>query len=202
MLASAVILAAGKSTRFPGNKLMHEIDVCGINAPIIRHTVMRFIESGVFQEVIVVLGFEGGLIKNVLNDLDVVFVRNENYEYGMSTSVVKGVKSADQRADVVAIHPGDVPYVKVETLRGLVEYAAALFSHGNSFVIIPKLIGVGKGGHPLIVGRGLLPDVLKIREDELGLKGFLKRHHDKIHYYETSDAGILKDIDTPDDLRH
>lgn len=202
MFVSAVILAAGRSTRFPGNKLTHEIDVCGIKAPLIRHTVTRFIESGVFQEVIVVLGFEGGLIKNLLNDLEVAFVYNENYECGMSTSVVKGVKSADQRADAVAIHPGDVPYVRAETLRGLVEYAAALLSRGNSFVVIPKLVGVGKGGHPLVVGRGLIPDVLEIREDELGLKGFLKRNHDKIRYYETSDAGVLKDVDTLDDLRH
>ncbi|MEM0106596.1 MAG: nucleotidyltransferase family protein [Zestosphaera sp.] len=200
MFASAVILAAGKSTRFPGNKLVHEVSVRGVKAPLIRHTVMRFIESGVFQEVLVVLGFEGGLIKGILNDLNVAFTYNENYESGMSTSVIRGVGSVNPMADVVAIHPGDVPYVGVDTLRGLVRYAADLLSRDDSFIVVPRLASAGRGGHPLVVGKGLMPEVLKIREDELGLKGLLMRRGDRVHYYETDDAGILRDVDTPEDL--
>lgn len=47
MFVSAVILAAGKSTRFPTNKLLYEVTVDGIRKPLIRHTVSRFVESGV-----------------------------------------------------------------------------------------------------------------------------------------------------------
>ncbi len=197
---SAIILAAGKSTRFPGNKLTYEIDVEGVRAPLVRHTVVKFIDSKVFHEIVVVLGFSKDLVEEALRGLRVGFVYNEAYEAGMSSSVVKGVESVRRRSDLIAIHPGDVPYVRVETLRSLVRYGLDTLNVSDSFIVVPRLTSVGRGGHPLIVGRGLIQEVLKVSEEEMGLKGFLRRNYDKVLYYDTDDVGVLKDVDVPEDL--
>jgi len=201
VFVSAVILAAGKSTRFPTNKLLYEVTVDGIRKPLIRHTVSRFVESGVFNEVLVVLGFQADLVREVLKGLNLRFVINEDYELGMSSSVIRGVKAVSSEADLVAIHPGDVPYIKVMTIRTLVYHARELLKSSNAFILVPRLSSSMRGGHPLIIGRGLLEEVYRISEAELGLKGFLKRNADKIRYYDIDDAGILKDIDTLEDLK-
>lgn len=202
MFVSAVILAAGKSTRFPTNKLLYEVTVEGVRAPIVRHTVSKFIESGVFNEIIVVVGFQSELVRKVLAGLNVKLTTNENYESGMSSSVIKGVKAVSKEADVVAIHPGDVPYVRVTTLKVLIEYVSRLLDEDNSFIVVPRLINSMRGGHPLMVGKGLLEDIYQISEEELGLKGFLKKNTNKIHYCDVDDSGILRDIDTLDDVKN
>jgi molybdenum cofactor cytidylyltransferase len=201
MFVSAVILAAGKSTRFPTNKLLYEVLIDGVRGPLIRHTVSKFVGSGVFNEVLVVLGFQADLVREVLKGLSLRFVINEDYELGMSSSVIRGVKAVSSEADLVAIHPGDVPFIKVSTLRTLVDRAGELLKSGNSFILVPRLSSIMRGGHPLIIGRGLLEEVYRISEAELGLKGFLRRNADKIRYYDTDDAGILRDIDTLEDLK-
>ncbi|MEO3992705.1 MAG: nucleotidyltransferase family protein [Desulfurococcaceae archaeon TW002] len=202
MFTSAVILAAGKSTRFPTNKLLYEITVEGVKAPLIRHTVSKFIESSVFNEVLVVLGFQSDLVRESLTGLNLRFVINENYELGMSSSVIRGVKAVSSEADVVAIHPGDVPYIKVSTLHALMNYARELLKESDAFVVVPRLAGIGRTGHPLIIGKKLLVGVYQISEKELGLKGFLRRNIDKTHYYDVDDKGILRDIDTLEDLKN
>jgi len=201
VFVSAVILAAGKSTRFPTNKLLYEVVVDGVKGPLIRHTVSKFVESGVFNEVLVVLGFQADLVKEVLKGLGIRFVINEDYELGMSSSVIRGVKAVSSEANLVAVHPGDVPYIKVATIRTLVDHAKELLKSGNTFILVPRLSSIMRGGHPLIIGKGLLEEVYRISEAELGLKGFLRRNADKIHYYDTDDIGILRDIDTLEDLK-
>jgi len=197
---SAVILAAGKSTRFPGNKMLKEIMLGGIKAPIIRHTVRKFLNSRGVDEVVVVLGHEKEKIMNVLSDLEVKFVISRNYEEGMSYSVKAGVKAVMKYADVAAIHPGDVPFILPSTLETLLNRARKEYEKGKEFIIIPKYKPLNKGGHPLIIGGGLLPYVMDISEEGRGLKSFLNRFRNRIIYIETDDLGVLADIDRPEDL--
>ena len=71
LLIPIVILAAGMSTRFPGNKLLYEVN----GKPLIRHIVESALESKA-DEVIVVLGHEIEKISAKIEDLDVVIVYN------------------------------------------------------------------------------------------------------------------------------
>ena len=198
MIISAVILAAGRSTRFPGNKLVTEIDVEGVRAPLVRHTVVKFVRSGVFDAIAVVVGHKFQLIVKALAGLEVLFTYNDKYLEGMSSSVKAGVSVLRRFSDAVAIHPGDVPFIRVSTLRMLVRKAMELLSGREDFILIPRY-GV-KGGHPLIVSRGLLPDVLEISEECRGLKGFLRRRSAFIKYLPVDDPGVLADVDRIEDL--
>ena len=199
MIITAVILAAGLSTRFPGNKLVTEINLNGVKAPLIHHTVRRFIESRVFNSVMVVVGHDKEKVINAVNLDNIAFTINRRYEEGMSSSVKVGVATVMPYSDIVAIHPGDLPFITPNTLRNLISMASALRSRGE-FILIPKYIKTGKGGHPLVISKGLLKHVLEIKEETRGLKGFLRQFGNYIVYMPTEDVGTLADVDTPRDL--
>ncbi|MCD6278384.1 MAG: NTP transferase domain-containing protein [Desulfurococcales archaeon] len=199
MFVSAVILAAGMSTRFPGNKMVYKVSINGEAVPLIRYLVRKFLMSGVVDDVVVVVGHEKEAIIDAVGDLDVKFVFNPDYRVGMSSSVKVGVASVMKYSDIVLIHPGDVFFIRRETITFLVNYALKLAGTTLRFVVIPKY-GV-KGGHPLIVGKELLADVLNIREESRGLKGFLSNARKYIKYVDVDDVGVLADVDTLEDLK-
>jgi len=199
LFVSAVILAAGMSTRFPGNKMVYKVSINGEAVPLIRYLVRKFLMSGVVDDVVVVVGHEKEAIIDAVGDLDVKFVFNPDYRVGMSSSVKVGVASVMKYSDIVLIHPGDVFFIRRETITFLVNYALKLAGTTLRFVVIPKY-GV-KGGHPLIVGKELLADVLNIREESRGLKGFLSNARKYIKYVDVDDVGVLADVDTLEDLK-
>jgi len=199
LFVSTVILAAGMSTRFPGNKMIYKVSINGEAVPLIRYLVRKFLMSGVVDDVVVVIGHEKEAIIDAVGDLDVKFVFNPDYRVGMSSSVKVGVASVMKYSDIVLIHPGDVFFIRRETIAFLVNYALKLAGTTLKFVVIPKY-GV-KGGHPLIVGKELLADVLNIREESRGLKGFLSNACEYVKYVDVDDVGVLADVDTLEDLK-
>ena len=199
MIVSAVILAAGLSTRFPGNKLVTEVELDSIRAPLIHHTIRKFVESRVFDSIVVVVGHEKERVINAVGFESVAFVVNRRYMDGMSSSVKVGVAAVMPYSDIVAVHPGDLPFIKPTTLRNLISVAFTLTS-GSDFIVIPRYVRTGKGGHPLVISKGLLRHVLEIGEETKGLKGFLRKFSNYIVYVPTEDVGTLADVDTPQDL--
>lgn len=198
MIISSIILAAGISKRFPAGKLIQKIIVDHKELSLIKYIVEKFKAIDCISEIVVVIGHDKLRIMNAINDPFIKFVLNPNYMAGMSYSVKAGVRSVIKYADIVVIHPGDVPFIKVRTLDELVRKAVELYRFNKEFIVIPKY-GV-KGGHPLIISRGLIRYVLEISEETRGLKGFLNKFRDKIVYHQTSDLGVLYDIDRPEDL--
>ncbi len=198
MIISSIILAAGVSKRFPGGKLLQVIKTDYGEKPLIKYLVEKFQSIEPISEIIVVLGHDKLRIMHTISDPSVKFVYNPDYMGGMSFSVKAGVEAVVKYADLVIIHPGDVPFIKVDTLKELVNRAINLYSEGGDFILIPRY-GV-KGGHPLIISKNLIRYVLEINEETRGLKGFLNRFRDKIIYHGTSDLGVLYDIDKPEDL--
>ena len=198
VIISSIILAAGISKRFPAGKLIQKIIVDHKELSLIKYIVEKFKAIDYISEIVVVIGHDKLRIMNSINDPFIKFVLNPNYMAGMSYSVKAGVRSVIKYADIVVIHPGDVPFIKVHTIDELIRKAIELYRFNKEFIVIPKY-GV-KGGHPLIISRGLIRYVLEISEETRGLKGFLNRFRDKVIYYPTSDLGVLYDIDRPEDL--
>ena len=71
---SVIILAAGISQRFNGNKLLVEID----GVPLVRKTVEIYLKTDPY-EIFVIVGHEQEKIKSALKGLNVKFVFNENF---------------------------------------------------------------------------------------------------------------------------
>lgn len=73
----AIVLAAGLSRRFPGNKLLYTWE----GKPVIRWTVENILNSKYVDKIVVVLGHDRERIHDALKDLgdNVEFTYNTNY---------------------------------------------------------------------------------------------------------------------------
>jgi len=185
---SAVILAAGRSTRFPGNKLLTRIG----GKTIIERVLGTFQESRV-DRIIVVVGWQARKLLKSIEGLNVEAVINEKYDEGMSSSVRLGVRKVLE-SDAVIIHPADVPFISTNTINKVIES----YNTGGKPIVVAGY--KGRPGHPILFCDSLFPEILEIREETLGLKSVVSRHSDEILVVETEPA-CLFDIDSPEDLK-
>ncbi|WP_370628282.1 NTP transferase domain-containing protein [Bordetella sp. BOR01] len=88
---------------------------------------------------------------------------------------------------VVAL--ADMPWLRPDTLRLLLQQAA------SDRIVVP--VRQGRRGHPVVFGGNYLPDLAEL-DGDTGARGLLQRHG--ALEVECDDAGILHDIDTPQDL--
>ena len=197
---SAVVLAAGASRRFKDNKLLQRVVIDGRTLSLIRLLVEKLCSISEVSEVIVVVGHEAERVIEELRDLNVQFIYNKDYSTkGMSSSVKAGLSKALERADIVLIHPGDIPFISRETISKCVKMALELHKELHEFILIARYSG--RSGHPVIISsKNLIKEALSISEETLGLKGFIAKNTDKVLYCEAKDLGVLFDVDTPEDL--
>ena len=84
---------------------------------------------------------------------------------------------------------------KPETIRELLQLHLA----GESLITIPTFSG--KGGHPILLAAGLLPEVEAIDEESQGLKAVTRRHEKSTARVELGTPEILWDLNTPEDYQ-
>ena len=120
-MAEGIILAGGKSTRMGQNKMLLMYQ----NHPLIWYTIQSM--KPFVSKIIIVTGRYDKEIKETLKNEDVTFVFNENYEKGMFSSVLKGVKETKEDFFII---PGDCPFVKEDTYRKLLK--------GNGDIRVPS----------------------------------------------------------------
>ena len=187
--AVAVVTAAGSAARFGGKKLLTPI----AGEPLLDHTIRSLLDGGV-TEVIVVVSADARreLARdiNAMNDARVRVLENADPSRGMFSSVQIGVAGAV--GDAVLILPGDMPYVRPETVRALI----AAYRE-RAAIVSPR--HQGKRGHPVVMPLSL--------RDEIAATAPTANLHDVIHHHqdervdlEVEDAGVNRDVDTPADL--
>jgi molybdenum cofactor cytidylyltransferase len=190
-MISMIVLAAGKSIRMGGkNKLLTEIQ----GTPMIGRVVQAALKSKV-DEVIVVLGSEADKVQKVLADLPCRLVVNKNYEKGQSSSVKVGLREVSPVTRAVLVLPGDVAMIDVRSINSVIE-SYDLDKH-------PIVIAAHQGaaGHPILFDKQLFSEIEHINEQTFGLKAVVKRHEGEVSLVETGSPNVLRDVDTPDDLK-
>lgn len=183
---TAVVLAAGFSQRFGSQKLLHEIS----GKAIILRSIESLREGGV-NSIIVVTGSSHDGIFSIVHGLNLKVVQNLRPEDGMFSSVRSGIRAAGSDCNSICILPGDMPYVKSDTIGELLSF------RGNERILIPTFNG--KGGHPLIFGSEYFESVLNSHEND-GLRGFISSNRHNVCRIPVHDSGVLRDIDTREDL--
>ena len=58
----------------------------------------------------------------------------------------------------------------------------------------------GRRGHPVCIGRQLIPDLLGLPQDSRA-REIIHRNVDRTRYVEVDNAGILRDVDDPETYR-
>ena len=190
LLIPIVILAAGMSTRFPGNKLLYEVN----GKPLIRHIVESALESKA-DEVIVVLGYEVEKISAKIEDLDVVIVYNPKYKIGMSESVKRGVRAVYKWAEAVIVHPADVAFAPPQAFDAVIE------KYLNTRAPVVVVAYKDEKGHPILFSKETFNDILSISEKTMGLKYVTRKYYDKTIIVNLPYKEIVVDIDTLEDLK-
>ncbi|MGL5904142.1 MAG: nucleotidyltransferase family protein, partial [Cetobacterium sp.] len=102
-----IVLAAGFSKRFLGDKLKFKIN----NISILERTLKNISEIN-FKEKIVV--GKNSFHNYLSNNYDFQFVQNNNSEIGQSYSIVLGTSKAT--SDGYLFIPGDMPFLKKDSL--------------------------------------------------------------------------------------
>ncbi|MFK0314414.1 nucleotidyltransferase family protein [Pseudomonas sp. NPDC090233] len=182
----ALVLAAGSSVRFGGDKRRATL---ADGRSLLVHSVER--ACAVFSDVRVVVR-AGERDEDLGLPADCRIITSPEAALGMGHSLAAGAASlADSEAQAVAILLGDMPWIEPATLRRLAEVASA------STIVLPRQSG--QQGHPVIFGCDFWSELTQLSGDE-GARSVVKAHRDRCVVLELNDAGVLRDIDTPQDV--
>jgi molybdenum cofactor cytidylyltransferase len=121
------------------------------------------------------------------------FIVNPQPELGMFSSILCAAKWSGWRGDIAswAIALGDQPHLQMGTLRRLLAQAAK-----NADAICQPVSG-GRAGHPVILPRSVFAELKQSRAETL--KDFLKPFAGRCVQCPVEDAGLLLDLDRPED---
>ena len=185
----AIVTAAGSAERFGGKKMLADVG----GEPMLDRTIRCLLEGDV-SEIIVVVGTDGRSALerdvNAMNDARVRPVENRDPARGMFSSIQEGVRTAS--GDVLLVLPGDMPFVKADTVRRVIEEWTK-----RRGIVSPRYNG--KRGHPVALPLGLRDEILATAATS-NLHEVIKRHLDQRVDLDVDDPGIVKDVDTPADL--
>ncbi len=189
MKSAAVIQAAGKGSRFHTDQYKLLADVGGV--PMILRTLETVLLSG-FDEIVIVIGSHAEEMQRLLLDYPVNIIINNNWELGQSTSLSAGVQAVRNSSDRACLLLGDQPFLQPETIRSLL----AESDRYPEKIIVPFY--QNKRGNPIIVPSLFYDELLELTIGDEGGRQLLRAVG--FHEFSVGDQGILRDIDTVEDL--
>jgi molybdenum cofactor cytidylyltransferase len=185
---AAVVLAAGRSTRFGANKLVAELG----GKPIVRWVVEAALGSTA-SPVLVVTGHQHAQTRGALTGLDVVFVHNPDYAQGLSTSLKAGIAAVPPAVAGALVLLGDMPQIATAHLDRLI----VAFRDESGAVVVPT--HAGKRGNPVLWPRAYFEDMLRLKGDA-GAKRLLAAHASRVREVDLGTGAIFLDVDTAEVL--
>ena len=185
----AMVLAAGRSRRMGTQKLLLPYR----GKPMIAHIVDELLRSPVDQ-VFVVIGKQGKPILEALAGRPVHFGANTQAEEEMLHSVRAGLSAMPEESAAAMVVLGDQPSITADLVAELVRS----FHAASRGIVVPTY--QGKRGHPLLFAMHYRDEVLTGHEGR-GLRGLLEAHPQDVFELEVATAGVLEDIDLPEDYR-
>jgi molybdenum cofactor cytidylyltransferase len=182
-MVSAVVLAAGASTRMKTQKLLLPLG----NEPLVRRVVAAVCDAG-FDDALVVVGSEHEQVVKALQGLPIRYAVNPDYASGMGSSFRTAVLNLPD-SDAAMFALADQPFVSSAEYRKVLE--TYLQSHS-------PIVSVRYGevmAPPHLFSREFFPELAAL---EHGARPVLLSHRDKTTILNFP-ADLLVDVDTPED---
>lgn len=180
------ILAAGRGTRFGGGKVLAELG----GVPIVRRAVDAALASGL-RPVVTVVGPGVGAIERVLPPgVDVVTAPAARLGIAHSLRALIRALEGWRQVGAVCVGLADQPQVGPDAYRRLV----AAHRDGAEFAVATY---GGVRQNPVLVGRSLWPEALKLRGD-MGARALMDRF--PVVEVDCGGTGRPDDVDTLTDL--
>lgn len=192
-MITAIILAAGQSTRMGSPKMLLPWG----DMTVIEHVISVFSKAEV-NDVLVVTGGAHEQVEAIIraygNKYPVRSVYNENFMSGdMLTSIQCGLRNIpDKSIGTAMIGLGDQPQVQERSVRLLRE----AYLQTKSPLVVPSF--QMRRGHPWLVARPLWQELVAMDVTQTP-RDFLNAHSNDIHYVAMDTQSILLDLDTPED---
>lgn len=181
-----VLLAGGAARRFGGGKLRAPL---ADGEPVGVASARRV--TAAVARLVVVTRVEDAETTGMFRDAGCEVIASPNAARGMAHSLAAGVAATpDAAAWMIAL--ADMPRVAAGTLTELVARWRAADA-----IIVPTCNG--QRGHPVIFPARYGAE-LRALEGDQGARPLLAAHAAEVVLWECGDAGVLTDIDTPDDL--
>lgn len=174
-----IILAAGDSVRFGGNKLLHKIG----DRKMYEYALDTAAQTGL--DTVVVTQYEE--IAAAAEKRGFGTVINSSPELGISLSVKLGTEYFKTR-DALVFAVCDQPYLTAKTLLRLVD------SFEHSPLTIARLTDGKRQGNPVVFDRRYIPELLSL-EGDVGGRAVIRRRPGEVLLVKAA-ARELKDIDT------
>lgn len=187
----AILLAAGKGSRFGGCKL-----TAALNGTMLIHCALKNALAAPVQGLVVVTGADAEAVRPAVENFGGVgppirLVHCADYALGMSASLRCGLAALPPDATGALIFLADMPRIPPVLARKLVHAVEA-----GALAAIPEF--EGREGHPVLISRALFD-----RFSKAGDGGGRRILHDlgkHVAIVSSDDDGVLLDIDTPADL--
>jgi molybdenum cofactor cytidylyltransferase len=191
-MVSAIVLAAGKSTRMGRPKAMLPLAAETFLSRIVR----TFHDAGV-TDVLIVVGHRAEEITASLSEaaISARCIVNSDYESGQFSSLLTGLDAVDTTGlSAALVTLVDVPLVTPDTVRAIVGRY-----HDTHAPIVRPTRG-SEHGHPVLIDRSLF-DALRRADPQVGAKAIVRAHASPEGDVIVNDDGAFLDIDTMEDYR-
>ena len=185
-----LLVAAGRSSRFDpsgtNNKLLAELD----GMPVVCHSAIHLAEA--VSSRIAVVRPDAYVLDQKLTALGFTVVRCPDAHSGMGHSISWGVAEALKRFECerIVVALGDMPFVQSSTIAKLIGYSKI-----TRAVVAPRY--QGKRGNPVVFNSDHFEALSRLSGDK-GAAQYMTKID--VSLVDVDDPGILKDIDTPEDL--
>lgn len=191
--AIAILPAAGGSRRMGRPKLLLPLD----GGPLVARLVNALLGGGV-TEIVLVTAPDGIDLQGWARRAGISCAINPAPSRGMLSSVRAGIAALGggaalaRRGAILLVTPADLPDLQAETVLDLLRRMRA----ADAPLAVP--VYLGRRGHPLAIAPALIPEI-DILDSAVGLRQLRDRHEAELLEVEVGDAGVIDDIDTPED---
>ena len=189
-MIKAILLAAGQSKRLKDeNKLIKKFK----KKHLINYVWNSLIRSKV-NKIIIVLGYQNNELKKIIKkNKKNIFVINQNFRSGMSTSIKAGLKKISKKEKGFMIVQSDMPFIKTSDINKIY----------NSIIrkkhLVHALKFKNRVGNPIGFDISLLSKFKKMKGD-VGAKFMVKRLKKRTNFMKVSSGKIFKDFDLKKDF--
>jgi molybdenum cofactor cytidylyltransferase len=185
---AGVILAAGEGRRFGQCKATALLD--GKNFLEVIAGNLKGIEC---EPIIVVGGRDAETIAGEAKRLAIGYVINSDWEKGQFSSLKTGLSKINEDVCGALVTLVDHPFVASETYKQMKE----AFAKFPKRILIP--VYENRRGHPIIIPGEIINQIIQ-SPDDVNLRDIIKNHESMVVRFRCDDSGVIKDIDTMDDL--